>query len=108
MRDLLFKNLTSQEKHKRRLSMTETVNQNGILARTNRHAVYSLDEVASADQKIESPILNVIRFHDSKTKTDKIFCKMKGKIYAFFNEKVYLVSFVHTLRIELIDSKLDS
>lgn len=104
MRDLLFRNLTSKKKQRRCLSMYEVVKQDGILAKTHRHAVYSFEKVPNANQELEKPTLNVIRLHDSKTKKDKVFCKMKGKVFAFCNKTIYLVSFVHTLRIELSEN----
>jgi hypothetical protein len=106
MRDLLFRNLTSQEKKRRRLSLSESVNQDGMSARSQRHIVYSIQEVQDTNKILEKPVLSVIKLHDSRVKVDRLFCKMKGKIFALHEGKIYLVSFVHTLKIELTDSQL--
>lgn len=101
MRDLLFKALTSQKKKRRCLSLTENIAEQGYLAKSARHVIYSLEEIPDSNTILNKPILSVTKFHDSRTNEDKLFCKMKGKIFASFNKKIYLISFIHTLRIAL-------
>lgn len=81
--------------------MIEKVTEPGVCARSQRHIVYSIEEKRDPNADLGRPTLAVIKFHNSKTNIDKLFCKMKGKIFAFHDKKIYLVTFVHTLRIEL-------
>ena len=51
MRELVFKNLTSENKRKKDLYITETVKRNGIKTVTSRHSVY----IVSDRNRIKNP-----------------------------------------------------
>lgn len=107
MRDLLFRNLTSLGKNRRRLSLIENIDRNGVIAKSQRHVIYSIKEVPNTNTILEKPTLSVIKIHNSEKNLDRLFCKMKGSLFAMYNQKIYLISFVHTLRINLSNSLLE-
>ena len=102
MRDMVFKNLTSQDKKKRVLWACETINEDGILTRIHKYLIYIVKEVKKEEaRKTEKPEIFVLKFRDTKEKTEKFQIKMKGGIYCLTKEKYFFVSFCHTLKIDL-------
>lgn len=112
MRQLLYKNLTSQNYRKRDVSVLERVSKNGLIASSERRCLYfitsksiisspadieNLTKVSREDSKKKS--FYVLKVHDSKTSFDKLICKFKGTFYAVVGNVVYCVVFVHSFRL---------
>jgi hypothetical protein len=103
MRDLVFKNLTSKNKSRRILFAKETIDENGILTRIQKHLIYDVHELLEGQQrekKIESELF-ITKEKNSRLKTESFFIKMRSGMYANCNEKMYIVNFLQTLKIEL-------
>lgn len=100
MRDLLFRNLTSLDHRKKILASSEIFDKSGIRTVVRRHFVYIVKEVA-ADVKIQKQpsYLFVLKERKTAQRIEKFFCRMKGSIYAISNEKVYCITFMHSLKI---------
>jgi hypothetical protein len=101
MRDLLFKNLTSTDHHRRIIASSEVSDNSGIRTIVRRHFVYLVREVP--DNKVENhlPYLAVLKEKNTKTKSEKFYCRMKGNIYAVSHGKLLHIQFMHSLRIYL-------
>ena len=101
MRELLFKNLTSKDKSRRILYAKEITNEEGITTRIQKHLIYAIKETAldSQDKKIK-PEIFILKEKNTKEKRESFFIKMKGGIYANCNNKLFAVSFLHSLKIE--------
>jgi len=102
MRDLVFKNLTSQDKRKRVLWASETINEDGILTKIHKYLIYIIKEAKKDEvHKNEKPEVYVLKQRNTKEKTERFQIKMKGAIYCLAKEKCYFISFCHTLKIDL-------
>lgn len=101
MRELLLKNLTSLNKKRKILSLSEAFNKDGVLTRVNRSFIYLVREVVGAGEIAEKPEFFIYKIHDSKLKQEKFLFKIKGNFYVSCNQKMYLVIYCHSLRIAL-------
>ena len=99
MRDLLFRNLTSQDKKRKIIASLEIADKEGVRSVIQRHFVCVVREIK--DNKIERPLpyLYVLKEHNNKEQREKFFCKIKGSICAVNKERLFLVLFMHSLKI---------
>jgi hypothetical protein len=102
MRDLLFKNLTSEDRKRKILASSEIVDKNGVRSIIHRHFVCVVKEIK--DNKLERPMpyLYVLKEHNNLEQREKFFCRIKGSIYAVSKGRLYLILFMHSLKINLI------
>lgn len=104
MRDMVFKNLTSQNKKKRILWASETIREDGILTKIHKYLIYIVKETSEETKDTARPEIFVTKSKNSNEKTEKFQIKMKGCVYCVANEHRFLVNFCHTLKIDLCPS----
>lgn len=112
MRDLLFKNLTSDDKKRKVIISSEIADRQGVRSIIRRHFICIVKEINPGsegksrvkDNKIERPLpyLYVLKEHNNKEQKEKFFCKIKGSVYATSNSRLFLILFMHSLKISLI------
>ena len=102
MRDLLFKNLTSNNKRRRIISSSEVTEKQGVRTVIHRHFVSIVKEVK--DSQAQKPLshIYVLRERNSKEQQERFFCRIKGSMYLVNNGKLFLVLFTHSLKISLV------
>ncbi len=119
MRELVFKNLTSLDHKKRDLFVEETIEKNGIKAKTTRRCLYfikgktlikdscDLEEVTKMKETNESihRHFHVLKERNSEDGIDKLICKVAGTFYAMVNEYLYHIVFFHTFMIVFLRTK---
>ncbi len=101
MRNLLFKNLTSNDKRRKILVSSEIVDKKGVRSVTHRHFVCLVKEVKDNKIIAPAPYVYVLKQHNSKNQTGRFFCKIKGNMHVVVEERIFLIVFMHTLRISL-------
>ncbi|KPK97314.1 MAG: hypothetical protein AMJ95_09700 [Omnitrophica WOR_2 bacterium SM23_72] len=101
MRDILYKNLTSTDKRKRMISSSETVDKEGIRSIIKRHFICMLKEVENEELQPPMPYLYVLKVRNTKEQKEKFFCRIKGSLFAIKQGKLYLILFMHSLKIDL-------
>ena len=101
MHDIFFRNITSHNKGRRILSSSELTERSGISSRVQRHLVCRVSEVQTADAILPKPTLYVFKKRDRFEKVEIFYCKMKGSMYFALQNKLCLVSFINSLRIQL-------
>ncbi len=104
MRDLFYKNLTSLDRGRKIIASSEVVDKEGIHSVVHRHFAYIIKQVPAASSEKPKPYLYVLKEINSKEKRERFFCKIKGSIVIVHNGKILLVTFVHTLRVQLTAS----
>ena len=102
MRDLLFKNLTSQNGSRKVISSSEVMDKQGIRSVISRHFICIVREVKDKRDKQLTPSVHIVKERNSKEHKERFFCKIKGGVYAVNKDKLYLVLFMHSLKINLI------
>lgn len=105
MRDLLFKNLTSDDRKKRVISCSEVSDKQGIRSVIRRHFIYILKEIKEGETQKYLPYLYVLKEHNNKEQKERFYCRIKGNAYALINGKLFLVFFAHSLKISLVALK---
>jgi len=118
MRDLLFKNFTSEDRKRRILASSEIMDKQGVRSVIRRHFIYIVKEVNPAlagksgvkekQVSMPKPYLYVLKERNSREQREKFFCRIKGSIYAVNKGRLFLILFIHSLRISLAPVPQDS
>ncbi|MDD5731119.1 MAG: hypothetical protein PHN57_08365 [Candidatus Omnitrophica bacterium] len=101
MRDLLFRNQTSEDKKRRILASSEVINQDGVHTVIRRHFICLIREAKDPQAKPEKPSIYILKMKDQKKQTEKFFCRLKGTFYISNNNKMFAVFYTHSLKISL-------
>ncbi|MFA5286954.1 MAG: hypothetical protein WC394_01620 [Candidatus Omnitrophota bacterium] len=105
MRDLLFKNLTSNDRKKRVISSSEITDKEGVRSIIRRHFVCMVKETRSGETIDKpAPYLYVLKEHNSEEHKERFFCKVKGSVCALNQGRLFLIVFMHSLRIDLVST----
>ena len=113
MRELVFKNLTSGNKKRKDLFITETVERDGLKTVTRRHSMYIIGGHTRFDnskevmhfKNVNSIDTNkrhifIFKKRDSMSKKDIFVCDVVGRFYAAVKNDLYSVAFKHSLEID--------
>jgi len=108
MRDLLFKNLTSNDKKRRIIATSEVTQKQGVRSTIHRHFVSIVKEVK--DNQVEKPTsyIYVLRERNAREQRERFFCRIKGSMYMVNNGKLFLILFMHSLKISLVATAIKS
>lgn len=101
MRDLLYRNLTSNDRKRRVIASSEVSVKDGLRSVIHRHFVCIVREINGNDAGRPAPYLYVLKERNSKEKQEKFFCRLKGSILAVYKGKLLLILFMHSLKISL-------
>lgn len=103
MRELLFRNLTSGEGKRKILASTEISEKEGMRSVVRRHLVCIVREVAKPSDELRPvPTLSVLKERNSREQKERFFCRIKGSVYAVHNGKVFLIEYLHSLKIHFM------
>jgi len=101
MRDLLFKNLISDDRRRRVIASSEIVDRQGVRSIIRRHFACIVKEVEGNQVQRPLPYLYVLKEHNNKKYKERFFCRIKGSVFAINNGKLFLILFMHSLKIDL-------
>lgn len=101
MRDLVFKNLTSGNKKRKVIASSEIVDKQGVRSVIHRHFICIVREIKDKNMQRPSPYLYVLKEHNALEQREKFFCRMKGSVYAVAHGRLFLILFMHSLKISL-------
>lgn len=99
MRDLVFKNLTSQDRKKRVLSSSEVSDKDGVHSVIQRHFVCIVKEVKDNKKEKSVPQLHIVKEQNSLQQKEKFACRLKGSVYAISGKRLFLILYMHSLNI---------
>ena len=103
MRDLLFKNLTSNDHRRKIITSSEFVDKQGVCSIIRRHFICMVKEIGPGYNIAKpAPYLYVLKNHNTKEQREKFFCKIKGSICAVNEGRLFLIVFMHSLKIDLV------
>lgn len=112
MRELLFKELTSQVGQRKILSVTETMSRDGIEVTTQRRCLYKLKDRIRVnnlpggsdfkkfkdDKQFKNRHFYAIRRADCKN-GDKLLCKVNGSLFVVMGDYLYLIGFTNSIKV---------
>lgn len=109
MRDLLFKNLTSADKKRKVILSSEITDKKGLRRIIRRHFICAVKEFKdNAEIKMPAPYLYVLKEHNEKEQREKFFCRIKGAMCTVTAGKLFLIYFMHSLKITLTATPQDA
>jgi hypothetical protein len=100
MREMVFRNLTSDDRRKRIIATSEVADREGVRSFIRRHFICMVKEVKDTNERPQ-PSVYVLKEHNSRKQKEKFFCRIKGSVYAQHKGKLYLIIFAHSLNITL-------
>ena len=101
MRNLLYKNIVSQDGRRRIICSSEKTDKEGIHSVIKRHLIYTTKEIRSVPQDLEKPHVYIWKECNHKEMVEKFFCKIKRNLCVASDTRIFLITFVHTLKISL-------
>lgn len=115
MRELVFKNLTSVNKKRRDLLISETVERNGIKTITKRHSVYivtkhikleGIDGITPKNAFTPSDYnkrhIFICKKKDTRLGKDSFICDVIGRVYAIAEGEMYTIAFKHSFELDFV------
>jgi len=115
MRELVFKNLISDDRKRRDLFISETNEKNGVKTVTKRHSTYIISETRKITdpkelaewQKENSVKYNkrhvfIFKKKDTESKEDSFVCDVVGKFYAVVKDELYSIAFKHSFELDFL------
>ncbi len=102
MRDLTFKNITSDDKKRKVLVSCEVIDNQGVRSIIHRHFVCIVKEVQDKQISKPLPYLYLLKEHNNREQKEKFFCRIKGSICAIHKGRLFLILFMHSLKISLM------
>ncbi len=106
MRDLLFKNLTSEEKRRRIVSTSEISEDQGVRSIVRRHFICILKEVGVEEMIKPAPSIYVLKEHNQKEARERFLCRIKESTFLVAQGKIFLALYMHSLKIDLTAIRL--
>ncbi len=113
MRELLFKNITSENKKRKDLYVSETIDKNGVTTTTQRHSTYVLgtcnkfetfEKLAewkkTTGLNVDKRHVFIIKKRDTKFRKDMFVCYVIGRFYAVSGFDIYSIAFKHSFEID--------
>ena len=101
MRNLVFKNLTSSDRRKKVVSSCEIAEKQGVKTIIRRHFIYKVIEVNNKFKKSSSPEVYICRTCDHLRQQERLFCRLKASLFFRNKERLFLVLFGHSFKIDL-------
>ena len=116
MRDIIFKDLTSLNKKRKEVLISEITEEQGLITRTEKKAVYIVKEktqirdplnlknwlLSHPDKKPpHAGHLSIHREIDTKESRQKFICRSTGNFRAVTSEFIFSIDFVRQFKMEL-------
>jgi hypothetical protein len=102
MRDLVLRNMTSLEKKRKIISSCEVSTSNGVKTRISRYFICALKNAETQTKDVATtPKIYIYKNHDTTSHCSRFLYKIKGNIFVVNQEQVYVVSYIHSFKLEL-------
>ncbi|MBP7055730.1 MAG: hypothetical protein KBB52_02620 [Candidatus Omnitrophica bacterium] len=121
MREVVFKNMLSNNSRVKNIFLKEEFERDGVLAKTERRCFYYIKEITPIKevQNLENwvssknavgPVgkrhFHIFKEHNDSNSEDKLICKIIGTFYAIVNNNVYTVVFLHSFKVRFSKAHL--
>ena len=100
MREMVFRNLTSGDHRKRIVATSEVSDKGGVHSHIRRRFICIVKDVKDTSLRPQ-PAVHVLKERDTRRQVERFTCRVKNSVYATYKGRLYLVSFVHSLKITL-------
>lgn len=114
MHDILFKNLTSLNHHRRDIFLSEQFEKDGVMTKTQKHFIYLVRDhtLLESPEELEGWVkkysrqgprlkdLSVLKIHDSKKGEERFEVKIVGNLYVLRDRDIFNVDFIQVFKID--------
>lgn len=122
MREVVFKNILSDNSRVKNIFLQEVFERDGVLARTERRCFYFIKDVTpigqvesikkwvdrkNAVESLGKRHFHIFKEHNDSHFEDKLICKIIGTFYAIVNNNVYTVAFMHSFKVRFTKARLE-
>lgn len=101
MRDLLFKNITSADRMRRRMASREEYRRAGLHTTVARHFVCIIRDIGASDAHEQKPHVYVFRYQNTRKKQERYICRIRGSVRLAHHQQEYIVDFCNSVRIQV-------
>ena len=102
MKEILYRNRTSTKNKRKIISLSERVQKGNALVHTHRMFIYVIVKEVESVGKLPAPVFSIIKNTNTKTKDERFLFRVKGVFYIIKEKGFLLVSFSHSLRIDIL------
>lgn len=104
MKEIIYKNLTSRDNKTKVISATEIARKNNFLVETTRQTKYLIRDFLSlsAERNISTKKPEIYIRREINDANKKFNWKIKGRILAKYNGKIYPIDYEHTFNTEIV------
>ncbi len=121
MREVVFKNLTSNEARKKDILLKEVFERDGVVARTERRSFYFIKNVnhLGSEEELQQWVamhgsskepskrhFHIMKEHNDMLGMDKFICKILGTFYAVIDRDIYTIAFLHSFKISFVKASM--
>ncbi len=113
MRDILYKNLTSIDHHRRDVFLSEAFEQDGVTTRTEKHFIYNIRDHALLNKPENLGLwvkkhvehvprlkdLSVLKSYDSKSGEERFEVRIIGELYILREQDIFSIDFLQIFKI---------
>lgn len=114
MREVVFKNILSNNSRVKNILLREMFERDGVVARTERKCFYYIKEITPINEvhDLEKWVdhkntieqtgkrqFHIVKSHNDAIAEDKLICKIMGTFFAVVNNKVYTIAFLHSFKV---------
>ncbi|NQT46534.1 MAG: hypothetical protein HQ593_03510 [Candidatus Omnitrophica bacterium] len=118
MRELIFKNLTSNDHKKRDIRVQEIIQKDDLVARTERRSIYFVRKKTHIETTEDLKTFTsdpgqihdsdkkhffILKEHNSSNGRDMILCKVRGTMHVVVGDDIFTITFFHTYKIDMMD-----
>ena len=101
MREILYKNLTSQKNGRRVIAVSETNESKDSFTHVHKSFIYLVRKADKQEDSPIAPVFQIFKSFNTKTRDEKFYFRVKGIFYLAKEEIFYTVHFLHSLRIDI-------
>ncbi len=102
MREILYKNETSEKNKRRVICVSEISESESYLTRVRRTFIYIIEKAMESQESLSHPVFHITKFFNTKTKTEKFSFRIKGTFYIIKETGSVKINFNHALRIDVV------
>jgi len=102
MREILFKNMTSLERRKRTLSISERSEDKDCQTHVKKSFIYLISARETIDEVLGAPVIYIRKSRSIKTQQEYFSFRIKGCFYLAKDQSFFKVRFCHCLKIHIL------
>lgn len=102
MRDVVYRNITSQDKGRRVMASSEVCQGNGLRTTVVRHFICVIRKAQDrAVGEVFKPRIYIYRYYDTGKQRERFFCRIRDRFCLMLGSQIYQAEFLESVRINV-------